>query len=351
MGTRQLGVVLAAILCLTTILGAAGGSVTGATDGSAASSAAIGDSATGLSTASAAAQTETGGVTPDTVVMDVTVHENGTASWEVVYRTRLDDPETTAAFDSLQSDVENNSTRYSDQFARRMTDTIASAEQATGRNMSGENFDVRAETRQFPQRYGVVVYSFRWTGFAAVSGDEIRIGDALSGLPLDEKTRLLISWPEEYEATTIRPEPDQDRSTAAVWTGPMEFASNEPRIVISPPGLGTPDVPWAMVAVALGALAFVGGGLAGGWWLYRRRNGDADERADHPPEDLLSNEERVIRLLERQGGRVKQKAIVDELGWTEAKTSQVVGSLREEGKIESFRLGRENVLALPQEEL
>lgn len=355
MGARQLGVVLAAILCLAAIIGASGGTVTGAT----AEIGEISDSTSGIpsidgeaagSTASVAAQTETDGVTPDTVVMDVEVHENGTATWEVVYRTRLDDPETTAAFESLQSDVENNSTEYSDQFARRMTDTIAGAERATGREMSGENFDVRAETRQFPQRYGIVVYSFRWTGFAAVSDDELRIGDALSGLPLDEKTRLLVTWPEEYEPTTIRPTPDQERTAAAVWTGPMEFASNEPRIVVSPPGAGTPEIPWVLVAAALGVLALVGGGLAAGWWLYRRRDGDDGERTDRPPEDLLSNEERVIRLLERQGGRVKQKAIVDELGWTEAKTSQVVGSLREQGEIESFRLGRENVLALPQEE-
>lgn len=336
MGTRQFGAVLATALCLAAMIGATGGSVTGATAGSA---------------AGATAQTEIGGVTPDTVVMDVEVHENGTATWEVAYRTRLDDPETTAAFESLQSDVENNSTEYSDQFARRMTDTIASAQRATGREMAGENFDVRAETRQFPQRYGIVVYSFRWTSFGTVSDDEIRIGDALSGLFLNEKTRLLLSWPEGYEVTSIRPTPDEDegRATAAVWTGPMEFASNEPRIVVSPSGTGTSEIPWATVAAALGALAFVVGGLAAGRWLYRRRDGD-DGRADSPPDNLLSNEERVLRLLERQGGRVKQKAIVDELGWTEAKTSQVVGSLREQGKIESFRLGRENVLALPQEE-
>jgi uncharacterized membrane protein len=44
---------------------------------------------------------------------------------------------------------------------------------------------------------------------------------------------------------------------------------------------------------------------------------------------------------------MKQQDVVSELGWTEAKTSQVVGSLRDEGKLESFRLGRENVLTLP----
>jgi Uncharacterized membrane-associated protein/domain len=63
----------------------------------------------------------------------------------------------------------------------------------------------------------------------------------------------------------------------------------------------------------------------------------------------LSNEERVLRLLKGNGGRMKQQQVVTELDWTDAKTSQVVGSLREDEKIEVFRIGRENVLTLPGE--
>jgi hypothetical protein len=297
-----------------------------------------------------AAQSQPQQVTPDTVIMDVEVHENGTASWEVVYRTRLDDAESTAAFESYKTDVENNSTEYSQQFVGRMTNTIASAERATGREMEGRNFGVRAEIHEFPQRYGIVVYSFQWVGFADTSGESLRVGDALSGLFLDEKTRLRITWPEGYEATSIRPTPDEERDRTAMWTGPTTFAGDEPRLVLSPPATGPNDLPWRPVAVGVGALTVLGVALAGGVWLYRNRDvRDAGASESAPPEDLLSNEERVLRLLERRGGRVKQKAIVDEFDWTEAKTSQVVGSLREQGEIESFRLGRENVLALPQE--
>jgi len=47
---------------------------------------------------------------------------------------------------------------------------------------------------------------------------------------------------------------------------------------------------------------------------------------------------------------VKQQEVVSELDWTEAKTSQVVGDLREDDEIDVFRIGRENVLALPEDE-
>ncbi|MFB6228715.1 MAG: helix-turn-helix transcriptional regulator [Halobacteriales archaeon] len=78
-------------------------------------------------------------------------------------------------------------------------------------------------------------------------------------------------------------------------------------------------------------------------------DGAGGEVAADPPEELLSNEERVLRLLGDNGGRMKQQQVVQELDWTDAKTSQVVGNLREDGEVDVFRIGRENVLALPDE--
>jgi hypothetical protein len=77
-----------------------------------------------------------------------------------------------------------------------------------------------------------------------------------------------------------------------------------------------------------------------------------DDDTDVPPvdADLLSNEEQVLRLVDREGGRMKQKRVAEELDWTAAKTSQVVTGLRDEGDLEGFRLGRENVLTLPDED-
>jgi uncharacterized membrane protein len=350
MGARQFRALLAVVLCIVATVGMPLGMATM----SRSSASPVTEAAMPESSASPVTdQNQMQQVTPDTVVLDVRVFENGTALWEVVYRTRLDDSETTAAFRSYKADIENNSEKYSQQFVRGMNSTIRSAENATNREMTGTNYSVRAEIREFPQRYGLVVYSFRWQGFATVSDDQIRIGDSLSGLILNEKTRLLVKWPEGYETTTIEPKPEtgyEKREQAAIWSGPIEFADNEPRIALSTPGTGWPDLPLETIATMAAGSAALLAALGGGWWFYRTRDEEVGEPADEPPVDLLSNEERVLRLLERRGGRVKQKTVVDELGWTEAKTSQVVGSLREQGKIESFRLGRENVLALAQEQ-
>jgi hypothetical protein len=233
--------------------------------------------------------------------------------------------------------------------------------------MGIENVSVVAERRQLPQEYGVVSYRFRWTNFAAVEGERLLIGDALSGFFLDEETRLIVSWPSGYEARSVTPPPDERDETSVTWRGPTDFAADEPRIELAPAG----GFPVGVVATILAGLLL---GAAVVWYRRRVLRGDrpasggeatvgaegdgagdeageaATEAPTEPPEELLSPEERVLRFVEESGGRVKQQDVVSTFDWTAARTSQVVGNLRDEGKIETFRLGRENVLTLPSDE-
>ncbi|QSG04833.1 helix-turn-helix transcriptional regulator [Halapricum desulfuricans] len=76
-----------------------------------------------------------------------------------------------------------------------------------------------------------------------------------------------------------------------------------------------------------------------------------DERSeDEIAEELLSDEERVERLLDEHGGRMKQARIVEETGWSNAKVSQLLSAMDEDGRIEKLRIGRENLISLPDEE-
>jgi hypothetical protein len=328
------------------------------------------------------------GVDTDSVRLIVSVAENGSATWTVQYWTRLDDENTTAAFESLQRDIESDPSNFSDQFASRMRSTVRASENATGREMSATGFDVQAETRA-PPDYGVVVYTFRWDGFAAVDGDTIRVGDAIEGLFLDERTRLVIEWPAAYATSDVAPAPDERRDDAAVWRGAeTSFVSGEPSVVLRPASTVTttsggdsggtggdgdsggtggdgdggdtrPSSDGGSMLPLVGLGLLVVGAAA---WRYRDRFGEDRHDADGTPdpaanggdtddaEDLLSNEERVIQFVREQGGRVKQQEIVEAFDWTEARTSQIVRDLRDDGNLEGFRLGRENVLKLPDDD-
>ncbi|WP_123535784.1 helix-turn-helix transcriptional regulator [Halosimplex salinum] len=313
-------------------------------------------------------------VDPDSVELRAAVSEDGTAEWTVEFRVRLTDENDTAAFESVQDDVEANPAEFTDQFATGMERTVSSAENSTGREMALENVTVTTTREQLPQEYGVLTYRFTWTNFARADGDRLRVGDSLSGFFLDEQSALVLAWPTDYERQSVTPEPDDTGNGSVTWRGPADFGPNEPRLVVAPGG-GLPTT--ALAGVALLVLALAAGGL-----LYRSRSGDAatdedadgaagaggaaaaastgggdapaadesdDDADDGPPEELLSNEERVIGLLEDNGGRIKQQQIAGEFDWTDAKTSQVVGNLRDEDAVETFRIGRENVVALPEE--
>ncbi|MFA9517947.1 helix-turn-helix transcriptional regulator [Halopenitus sp. H-Gu1] len=317
----------------------------------------------------------------DRVTLRAKVLESGNAAWRIEYRTRLDTDDREAAFEDLQEDVRQNESTYTDRFRSRMQSSADAGATATGRSMTIRDVSVETQRRELPEAYGVLIYEFEWTNFAVVSDDRITAGDAIAGLFLEEEQRLTLAWPESHDLQNVRPTPDETRSDSVTWTGPTDFANDEPHIETAPSGVLGTGIGWLPIAIALVVvLVFLAIVMA-----YRHRGrdrrslagGDSGEVAESPvtepeteredefeskpggdtgsgaavgseAEELLSNEERVLRLLREHGGRMKQQDVVQTLGWTDARTSQIVSDLRDEGKLESFRLGRENVLRLPE---
>lgn len=314
----------------------------------------------------------------DSTLLSAALRTNGDADWQVVYRLVLDDDEETQAFEELQADIEDDPGPYLDPFEQRMTELAESAEQATGREMTIRNVSIETGHQPQPQAdIGRVTYSFEWGGFADAENGELRAGDAVDRLFLDVDEDLTITWPAEYQLTSHQPATTVG-TNRVTWSGRIEFDTGEPRVVlttddpdegaeppettdgaddglVSPIGAGIVGVAAVLVVVALVLLArreedgpphtaAEGDEHESGDGLETTAD-DGDSSA--PPSELLSPEERVLKLVEAKGGRMKQKQVTEEFDWSGARTSQVVGTLREQGALESFRLGRENVLTLP----
>jgi len=64
---------------------------------------------------------------------------------------------------------------------------------------------------------------------------------------------------------------------------------------------------------------------------------------------LLPDEERIVRLLEANGGRMRQARIVEATGWSKSKVSVTLSEMAEEGEVSKLRIGRENVVSLDGE--
>ncbi|WP_255168996.1 helix-turn-helix transcriptional regulator [Natrononativus amylolyticus] len=245
---------------------------------------------------------------------------------------------------------------------------------------------------------GVVSYSFTWTNFAEVDGSQIHVGDAFQtengpwfpGLTAGQQ--LIIESPPNYGFDSFPPVSTTDDGSL-VWNGPHEFSENELEIVyLRGANEGPPEPPNDDDGFLSSQVATIGGlgllvVLVAAVVLLRRTpilddesESTAAER-DDPPEasqpadpiddepsasaadsattvafeepddevdlDLLSDEERVTRLLRENGGRMKQASIVKETGWSNAKVSQLLSKMDDDGEIEKLRIGRENLITLP----
>lgn len=323
-------------------------------------------------------------VDPDVILLSVALQPDGTGEWRVEYRVRLDDENSTEAFERHRDQIESDPETYRDRFANDMRATVETAEDATGREMSLDDPAVDVSTEAIPQHYGVISYTFEWNGFATTADSTIEAGYALEGIFLTQETTLIVTWPHEYHQRTVSPAPHDVRDRGVVWSGAMHFAGDEPRIVVSQeaaadtadgqpdddpvddpvddPGDDPVDDPVEDAGPNLVLLAVIGlagaliAGLGGAVYLgivdhpFRKEPTEGSHE-DTAATELMSNEEQVQTLLEERGGRVKQQEVAAELGWTDAKTSKVVRQMRDEGAIDTFRIGRENVVTLPDTDL
>ncbi len=282
-------------------------------------------------------------VPPDsTITYTITIGEDGTAIWHVEYRTLLESDEDLAMFNTYAGNI---SSMYLPEFRDLMQRSAAQAAAATSRPMETDSFDGNAVIQSSPTgRYGVVFYSFRWSGFAK-TGNELSIGDALAGgLYLAKDTTLIIRYPEGYTVSVSEPAPDLVRD-GLIWYGLRSFGAGEPHLVFNKSG-----IPWLPVAVGSGIALFVivGAGLI----LSRRRPATPDDpeetAAGLSETDLLSIEEKIIQVLKMSGGEQYQSEIVKNLGLPKSTVSATLNDLHQRGIIQKIKKGRENLIRLKQ---
>lgn len=316
----------------------------------------------------------------------VEVQPDANATWTVRTRYELETENDTRAFNRLVGALKSNATNATGE-AALFRNYAEQASNATGREMrvtdvgyEGDVRDVTPEPNDEYEKLGVLTLSFTWTNFAATGdGGRLQVGDAFSapdgGLwfpSLAENQRLVFVTPEEYTVErSISSETngnrriidDARRFERGVWFvyAPEDGAAGE---TTPPQGEG----PFAggvdpllvggglLLLALLVAAAYVvagrddedgpspdDGGVAGDG------GGTAVESVQQDDFDLslLSDEERVEYLLERNGGRMRQAAIVEGTGWSDAKVSQLLSTMADDDRVNKLRIGRENLISLP----
>jgi len=173
----------------------------------------------------------------DNTVTRIEVSESGSARWTVRIRTRLDTDERVRQYEAFQSRFRNDTGAYLGPFRRRNRGVVASAANATGREMSATNFTAATGVQEVPRRWGVVTYEFTWTNFAARENGTLVVGDVFrGGFFITANDTLQVVAPPAHEVARVAPDPDARDGDTVVWRGREDFADGRPRVAFARTG-------------------------------------------------------------------------------------------------------------------
>ncbi|ELY95515.1 helix-turn-helix transcriptional regulator [Natrialba taiwanensis] len=392
----------------------------------------------------------------DDTTFEVTVHENGSATWTFRYEQQLEESSDTENgtgngnenesetatrenFETFADEFESEETEFYQRFVNRSNSLVQTGTTVTDREMDASNFERRAFVRDQINPTGVVELSFTWHGFAAADNGTLVVGDVFQGMNIMEDQSLVIRSDDGLTIQEAEPEPEYvvngspSTGTSVRWSGEREFYPGQPRVVFdqvgSGGGAGTSNTgflegvfedgtdafasPLVVLVLALVLTLVVGFGLGLASVRYRSRGGGLagvipfvgrDNTANSPStadsqsgsqsrshantatpsetpatgeqnserqsagsvgatepdteadpnatpvglseEELLTDEDRVVKLIQENGGRMKQVNIVDETGWSKSKVSMLLSEMEDDGTISKLRVGRENIISL-----
>lgn len=277
----------------------------------------------------------------------VTVQEDGSALWQLEYRTLLATESDLAAFDTYTRDLPSV---YLPQVQDLMQRSAAQASVAASRSMAISNVTGNAMVQTSPMgRYGVVVYSFSWSGFAEPDGT-LAVGDAFAGgLYLAKDNTLILRYPSGWTVSQVEPAPDDQRDRL-VWYGLRTFGPGEPRVTLE-----KPSFPLVPVIVVLLLVSLAGAGLM----VYMKTKSREVPEDNEEPEETAAPvseaeqaglEERILKILKTAGGEQYQSEIVRALGIPKSTVSSSLNSLHQRGIIQKIRNGRENLIRLVRDQ-
>ncbi|XGI83456.1 helix-turn-helix transcriptional regulator [Halorutilales archaeon Cl-col2-1] len=325
----------------------------------------------------------------DITVFEVDIHESGKATWTIEMRRQLDTEDEIQGFRDLRTQYNLGEVEIFTGIEDSLREVNTVAVNQTGREMSLNDFDRDLLVREtVTGSVGVARLRFNWTGFAATesNGSRVVVGDVFEGgFVVGEGQRLIIRHDEGLTATDVVPPADVSGENSYQWEGQRAFEDGRPRLVLTPNTTsGSSETPSdedsgiSELEVGIGVFLLVVG-LFGGVYLGRRmggnrpseptsavtRNGSGSQTPRQPEtedksededteeevdEELLTDEDRVVRLLRQNDGRMKQASIVEETGWSKSKASMVLSDMEDEGRISKLRLGRENVIDLEEDD-
>lgn len=279
---------------------------------------------------------------------NIQINENGDAVWSIEIREPLENQSEMDSFDAYVSQVnssENNQTTQD--FQDRFSSVINNANGQYERNMSLDSLSVSAETANTATGdFGITTVEFTWGNYAEEDEQgNIVVGQILSdGYTLSESEKLVITPPQGYEAQETPAAAEDTTQGNLEWSGPYSFSDTE---LVFEESTST-DLPLIPIGGGIGVVILVIVSVL--FMKNRTTNSEEKDNTTWNTDELKTEGERIVEILESNDGRVKQKKVASELDWSDSKVSRVTSNMQEKGVIEKLTIGRENVLNLKEDD-
>jgi uncharacterized membrane protein len=228
------------------------------------------------------------------------------------------------------------------------------ASSSTNRTMNARNFNVSAYILQtITGLRGIIEYKFFWIGFASVKNGEIHVGDVFEvSLVLLENNELDIFYPEGYTIVEIDPAPTYIKETERllIWIGPKKFEVNTPSIKMV---RKTSSFFYYLqtYGLVIGMLA-LGASLLIVFYKFRTANRKEEkfEQVSSVIFEIESDMDKIIKILKEKGGFSRQSTLVEKLGLSKSKVSEILSNMERKGLIRRQKKGREKIVILLKQE-
>jgi uncharacterized membrane protein len=279
----------------------------------------------------------------------VQVNIDGSASWTI---TQISD--TNGTVDTWEG------------FQQRVASLIDAAANQTQREMSLDPNSLSLSSNISTYQSKTVEYLFTWQNFSITQNGQITFGDvfAVNGFfnQLYGDGGLQIGYPATYAVKSVSPVPDEkDYSTQTLeWLGTQFFVNQKPSITLatssvtpSPsPDQATNSYDWQPYAlISLVSALAVAVSLAGFHVARRRKRktnelNEAIKLADMTA--IESEEQKIVKIIQSNGGSAFQSSITEQSKFSKAKTSQLLTALEKKGVVRRYKKGRDKIVTLAE---
>jgi uncharacterized membrane protein len=283
---------------------------------------------------------------------NINLQNDGSATWSIENRFLLKTNDDIAIFQQYMQEFESKKQAYLSNFTDTTTTLVDRASVITGRSMRTENFQVSIDIIQTASvSYGVIIYQYDWVGFAKLEMNRLIIGDVFEGgFYLFQGDALTIKYPKEYGVIATAPIEDdgRDADQTLTWYGRRNFGSGEPTIILEQKTVVVIDATqWYLPLIIVSAVAAAI--LVGLYFLKfsKLKSGYNKNSLLYATLDKLEgDEDKVIRLLKSNGGKLYQSLIAKHCDFSSSKTSELLSAMEKKGLIFRKLKGREKIVSL-----